>query len=110
MVETLWSLEFESSLGDHGSGVVVLETDRLVGGDAQYFYVGKYKVEDHILEADVVVQHYAGLPFLIFGPSEIHKVILKGEITVPVMKLQGHLANDPKRTFSVKCTKRADLP
>jgi len=110
MVETLWSLEFESSLGDHGSGVVVLETDRLFGGDAQYFYVGKYKVEDHILEADVVVQHYAGPPFSIFGPTEIHKIILTGKITVPVMKLQGHLANDPNRTFSIKCTKRADLP
>jgi hypothetical protein len=110
MVEALWSLEFESGLGDHGAGVVVLETYRLFGGDAQYFYVGKYKVENRILEAEVVVQHYAGLPFSIFGPSEIHKVILKGEVHIPVMKLQGHLANDPSRTFSVKCVKRADLP
>jgi hypothetical protein len=103
-------LEFKSSLGDQGAGVVVLETDRLFGGDAQYFYIGRYKIENHILEAEVVVQHYAGLPFSIFGPSEIHKIILKGEITFPVMILNGHLANDPKRTFYVKCIKRADLP
>jgi hypothetical protein len=109
MPEALWSLEFESSLGDHGAGVVVLDTERLFGGDAQYFYVGNYKVEDHVLEADVVVQHYAGLPFLVFGPSEVHKVTLKGEITAPIMILNGHLANDPNRTFSVKCTKRAKL-
>jgi hypothetical protein len=110
MVETLWSLEFESSLGDQGTGIVVLETNRLSGGDAQYFYVGKYKVENRILEAEVVVQHYAGVPFLIFGPSEIHKVILKGEVHIHVMKSQGHLVNDPRRTFSVKCVKKVYLP
>ncbi|HQM30706.1 MAG TPA: hypothetical protein PLR20_15260 [Syntrophales bacterium] len=110
MLGALWSLEFESILGDHGTGVVVLETDRLFGGDAQYFYIGNYKVRGCVLEADVVVQHYAGPPFSIFGLTEIHKVILKGKIEVPVMKLQGHLANDPSQTFSIKCVKRADLP
>jgi hypothetical protein len=110
MLEALRNLEFDSSLGDRSAGVVVLEADRLFGGDAQYFYVGRYKIENRILETEVVVQHYADVPFSIFGPSGIHKVILKGEVHIHVMKSQGHLVNDPRRTFSVKCVKKVYLP
>jgi hypothetical protein len=110
MIEALWSLEFISSQRIYGAGVVVLETDRLVGGDAQYFYIGRYKIESGIIEADVDVEHYAGQPFSIFGPSQRLKVILKGKVVYPVMELQGCLANNPKQTFTVRCTKRADLP
>lgn len=110
MVEALWSLEFISNQQIYGAGVIVLETDRVFGGDAQYFYVGRYKIESGIIEAEVDVQHYAGRPFSIFGPSQRHRVILKGKLVVPVMELQGCLANDPAQTFTVRCTKRADLP
>lgn len=49
MIEALWSAEFTSNVGNFGAGVAVLETDRILGGDSQYYYVGNYQIVNGIL-------------------------------------------------------------
>lgn len=68
MLEALWSVEFISNVGGTGGGVVVLETQRLFGGDSQYFYVGTFKVEGPLVRATLKVTHYYGPPSSVFGP------------------------------------------
>lgn len=42
MLEALWSVEFQSSFGLQGNGVVVFETGRVFGGDSTMIYVGNF--------------------------------------------------------------------
>jgi len=38
MIEALWSVNFETSLGMYGFGVAVFETNRILGGDREKAY------------------------------------------------------------------------
>jgi hypothetical protein len=39
-VDGLWTIEFGSNTGIFGSGVVVIRSGRIEGGDASYYYFG----------------------------------------------------------------------
>ena len=110
MVEGLWSVEFISTEGGRGAGVVILETQRIFGGDSQYFYLGKYEVKYQKLEAEIEVTHYSGEPNSIFGRENNFWVKITGEFKGDVMMGQGHRVNNPQMELGVKLTKRADLP
>jgi hypothetical protein len=42
-MEGLWTIEFGSSAGIFGSGVIVMRDGKIVGGDASYYYIGSYE-------------------------------------------------------------------
>lgn len=42
-MEGLWTLEFGSNAGIFGSGVIVIRSGKIEGGDASYYYVGSYE-------------------------------------------------------------------
>ncbi len=47
MFEGLWTVHFNSNLQLFGSGVLILCHDKsLLGGDAGYYYTGKYEITD----------------------------------------------------------------
>ncbi|WP_289283443.1 MULTISPECIES: GrlR family regulatory protein [unclassified Methylophaga] len=50
MIEALYGVEFESNMNDAGYGVVVLETERILGGDSSFVFVGNYKLENGIIK------------------------------------------------------------
>ena|SRR5437879_1994501 len=47
-IEALWTIKFEGTpavvTGNRGGGVVVLETQRVLGGDSGTYYVGTYSL------------------------------------------------------------------
>ncbi len=111
MLEALWTVEFVSSQGVVGAGVVVFETGRIYGGDAQYYYVGKGEADRQgNVNGYVDVFHYSGQPSSVFGWATALRVNLTGPVTAPVMTLQGHLAGDPSQEMIIRCTRRAELP
>ncbi len=42
-MEGLWTIEFGSNVGVFGSGVIVLRSGKIEGGDASYYYLGSYE-------------------------------------------------------------------
>ncbi len=46
-MEGLWTIEFGSSEGVYGGGVVVFTGGKIMGGDAAYYYTGSYAMADH---------------------------------------------------------------
>lgn len=110
MVEALWSVEFISTQGDMGAGVIVLETRRIFGGDSRYFYVGSYEVKNQELEAEIEVTHYSGEPYSIFGPEKNFRIKITGEIGKDVMMGQGHRVDNPQLKLDVRLIRRAELP
>ncbi len=66
-LEALWTIEFQTPGGWVNEGIIVLETNRLYGGDSDFFYVGTYEVAGETLTADVHVRHYHGEQLTAFG-------------------------------------------
>ena len=42
-MEGLWTIEFGSSAGIFGSGVIIMRGGKIEGGDASYYYIGSYE-------------------------------------------------------------------
>lgn len=110
MIEALWTVEFISTKGNFGAGVVVFETNRVFGGDVSYYYLGSYKVKNDEITAKIKVTHYFGPPSSIFGELKEFTIHLSGKIDSPVMTARGYLEEKPELKIAARCTRRADLP
>jgi hypothetical protein len=110
MIEALWTLEFVSTEGNIGAGVVIFETNRIFGGDVSYYYLGEYETKNNKITAKVKVTHYFGPPSSVFGELKEFTIYFSGDIEVPVMTAFGYLKENPNQKIVVRCTRRADLP
>ncbi len=109
MIEGLWSVTFSTPQGAEGSGVAVLETERIFGGDSLYYYLGHYKVTGGIVQGTVEVIHYAGPPWNVFGPLEQITLNFSGTLQEGSMSAK---ASDPTGTahMSMNFKRLANLP
>ena len=108
-IEALWSMRFGAEV--EGSGVVVLETERIFGGDARYYYLGEYKVEGKTISAIVKVQHYHGEPRSIFGYQKRFTVHSRCEIKEDgTIQCYGQMQDCLDGQMAVVLTRLADLP
>lgn len=69
-LQGLWTIDFEIAGRGRFSGVVVLQGNKVLGGDSQYFYDGTYKETGDDVEAEALCTHYAGAVSTAFGTSE----------------------------------------
>lgn len=115
-LESLWTVVFaaanDTSIG-HGGGVVIFETDRIFGGDASYYYLGTFSVNNGILEGNVKITKH-GTGESIFGTGNEFEMKLSGEYEegVSEFSLNGmQLVNsEPTAAVAVKLTYRSPLP
>ena len=56
-VEGMWTVWFEGVAG-LGCGIVVLETQKVFGGDSSWYYRGSYTIDGGQFSAEVEVTHY----------------------------------------------------
>lgn len=110
MLEALWSVRFITNVESFGSGVAVLETGRILGGDAQCFYVGSYDVENGIANATVTVTPYAGPSMTVFGQAKKLSLKLTGKPEHSAFELQGFVVENPALNVRIHFTRRAELP
>ena len=113
MIEGLWSLEFISNVGGIGAGVVVFETQRIFGGDSQYYYVGQYEMQhDGKLKAEVMVEHYAGNRLSIFGPGQdkFSLAVRADSVQRPTFQATGSMIGSPDAKIAMRLTIRSELP
>jgi hypothetical protein len=93
MVEGLWSAEFfipPSGTAVFGSGVVVLNQGKILGGDSTYYYHGDYVIAGGQFIAHVETKHYSGPNNNIFGEGiKFNVVKLSGPVDSNEMELQG---------------------
>lgn len=110
MIEALWSVEFVSNLNVFGSGVVIFETGRIFGGDAQYYYTGTYEMKNGALIGDLDVVHYSGNPWSVFGTLNKFSLRVSGRPKEKTFDVEGSLNQDPSKKILIRLTKRAELP
>ncbi len=110
MIEALWSVEFTSNMGVLGAGVVVFETERVFGGDAQYFYVGNYKSINGQIVGSIKVTHFSGEVYSVFGNRKIFNLELTGIPEQESFEMRGSMNESPSDLITVRLTRRAELP
>ena len=110
MIEALWTFEFISNENVFGTGVVVLESGRIFGGDSQYYFIGSYAVDRGQITAEIESTHYGGAPYSLFGPARHLNLSLSGQLGNPVIELRGKLVEAPEKQIRVRLTRREELP
>ena len=109
MIDGLYAASFGSNLGMAGTGVVIFDGGRLHGGDASYFYKGKFRLDDNRIIATVDVVHYAGQLNSVFGPARQFRLTLNGVINPPGFSLSGQVKGSPNLTINIEVRKISDL-
>ena len=111
MLEALWSVDFRSSFGIQGTGVVVFETGRVFGGDSLMIYVGNYKVENGAIHAEINVRKYANVPGMasVVGLDSFNLKV-SGTPAQNELLLSGHVVEDPSRKITIRAIRRAEPP
>ena len=111
MLEALWSVEFQSSFGMHGNGVVVFETGRVLGGDSTMMYVGSFHVGNGVIDADIHITKYASAPgqTSVVGLNDFNLKVT-GKPDRERLTLSGYVVEDPARKITIVAVRRAELP
>ncbi len=86
----IWTIESDVEDGRRHTGVVVLSSGKLAGGDGQYLYVGRFRFRDGRMAAEIKVRHYKGEAFSVFNrwekafsvrfEGERHGDVIRGEM------------------------------
>ena len=109
-IQALWTIDFVS-IADAGPGVLVFQNGRIFGGDAQYYYLGRYEFEVKLLWARVHAHHYAGTHYSIFGPRSNLTLELFGNIRQDgTLFCSGTVVEAPEMGLDVIFERQAALP
>jgi hypothetical protein len=109
-IEGIWTGEIHGPYGWENSGVYLLESGRIIGGNNRHYSAGRYSVTDNIYKADIVV-HYYGPPRSIFGEKqERFEIEVKGEVGDGVIEARVERSDRPQFEVEYRLTKRMDLP
>lgn len=109
-IEALWSVVFSTPTGDAGGGVVILDTNRVFGGDGGYYYIGSYAVKDGQITMDIEVVKYNKMVESVFGPLQKFRLELKGMVKESQMTLSGSVIGSPQHIITISAVRRAELP
>jgi len=109
MIEGLWTIEFASPIGLFGTGVMVLADERLLGGDAGYYYSGKYTVSDHHINGQARIVRFNKDSLSVFGDMDSFILDFYGEISENSIVGNASLAGHPESKAQIRCRKKEEL-
>lgn len=108
-MDGLWIVEFASSLGLFGRGVMVFNGERILGGDVGYYYSGQCTFVENRIKAQVDVIRFDANSVSIFGDIESFKLVFEGTITGTDFQARATSESFPNISMEVKGSKREDL-
>lgn len=110
MLTGLWSVAFKANNGINGSGILVFEDKRIVGGDDTYYYLGTYEAQGTQATGRLTVRQHAGQSYSVANWPKEFTLLLSGIVEQPLMELTGHSEEDPRFKIRAKLRKLTDLP
>lgn len=108
-VEGLWTVSFHSNFQTFGTGVAVFVQDRILGGDAAYYYDGNVKIQGNRAEASIKVVRFNKAGMAIFGNLDSFNLKVSGDITAPEMELHGNMVEQPNMKITIKGKKISNI-
>jgi hypothetical protein len=107
--EGLWTVSFQSNFQTVGTGVVVFVRDRLLGGDAFYYYDGNATINVDKLEAVIKVVRFNRAGMAIFGNLDSFSLKVEGELSATSMTLRGYMVEQPNMKITISCQKISNI-
>lgn len=122
MLQALWSLEILTADGPVAIGVLIFhlrrvfgsyfQTGRLFGGDSEYYYAGRYEIENMVLSARMEVFLYGNASHAVFGSGNHFRIDfggrLEGNVVRDVITFAARRSDDDI-AFEIRLTKREPL-
>jgi len=106
--EALWIARFGDAAmpqlipGYPNAGVVVLTDGRLAGGDALYYYLGRYTTNGGKLTAHAKIVHYNGPAYNAFETeARAFDIVIEGKIDGDAIDGTMYLESTPERRIPV---------
>lgn len=117
-IEALWTIRFTSTSpntadrGNWGTGVMILETGRIFGGDGNFTYVGHYKfdVKSDQIDAEICVSQHGEGNYSIFGSASKFDLHLTGKVDGDQIQFDGYVSQQPSLQIRIDGIKRENLP
>ncbi|MBN1807413.1 MAG: hypothetical protein JW837_19355 [Sedimentisphaerales bacterium] len=111
MLNGLWTIEFMSIANLYGTGVLVLNNGRLLGGDAGYYYSGEYKERGDKIDGIATITRFEPNSISVFGNYGQLTLCFSGKVEDNYFLGEAWLRDDADRSKNVqiKCTKKEDI-
>lgn len=112
MQDGIYSVVFRTKQGaravDLGSGVVVIDGERIRGGDAQMYYMGTVSNDGDNMSAKIVADTHTRYPNggSVFGVSRVN-ITLSGRSDANMIVCEGRAAEAPHLQFQAVLTRLA---
>lgn len=112
MIEALWSTEFRDGNNQmFGSGIVVFENGKILGGDSGFTFVGNYSIKDGVGYASIRVRCYSNtINMQSISGLDDYVLDAVGKIDHNHMVFTGTSKSVPGFTMNIDMTRRAELP
>lgn len=105
----LWTVEFISTVNRFGKGVLVLLDGRLFGGDAGYYYSGRYEITGNTIQGNVNVTRFDANSISVFGDINQFALSFAGEINSTSISAVASLVSTPKFKMRMIGNKKEDF-
>ena len=109
MTPGIYLVTFLTSAKAIGWGLVVVDREKIHGGDHSYLYRGTYRASGNAVSADLFVSHYQGELNSVLGPLNTFQLNLSGTHSEKGFALSGHVEGQPQMAITVQGEKKADL-
>jgi hypothetical protein len=112
-IESLYVVEFGdvAGAGYRNGGVVILETNRVFGGDSGYYYLGDYEVFGHQFTASARVTKHNPVWANAFGDDAIQfEIRVFGLIKDEIILANMERVDRPGFSLPLRLIRRAALP
>ena len=112
MIEALWSAEFiDPNNQMFGSGIVVFENGKVLGGDSAFTLVGSYFIKDGIGHATIRVKRYSNtINMQSISGLDDYVLDATGKIDRDHMIFSGTSKSIPEFKLKIDMVRRAELP
>ncbi|MDE1890016.1 MAG: hypothetical protein KGJ87_08685 [Planctomycetota bacterium] len=110
MINGLWTVEFISTMNLFGNGVLVLFDNRILGGDAGYYYSGRYNISNDDISGEVKVTRYDEKSIAVFGDIPQFSLVFSGKLVDDYnFDAIAQFKGNPNLKIQLKCKKKEDI-
>lgn len=106
----LWTIEFLSTINLIGSGVLVMNNGRLLGGDEGFYYSGSYETTPpNGMSAEIRVTRFKPEHVSVFGDIGQFTLHFQGTLEERSFNGVASVKLNPSQKIRIKGTKKEDL-
>ena len=105
----LWTIDFLSTINLVGSGVLIMNHGRILGGDEGFYYAGSYNTSHNEIFAEIKVTRFKSDHISVFGNIGQFTLDFKGTLQDRTLEGRASVKTNPTLKIQIKGTKKEEL-